>query len=129
MAERKRLGRLLPGGRTLGGPAPGERWQDALKQAAHRCEAVLVLISPEWSHSPWCLAEFLLAKQLGKSIFGVLIEPTPLETLPAELTAEWQLCDLTDGKDLRSFRVSYDSIVPETEVSSPSRGSPALRQD
>ena len=99
------------------GLAPGERWQEALKQAAHHCEAVLVLISPEWSHSPWCLAEFLLAKQLGKSIFSVLVQPAPLETLPAELTAEWQLCDLTDGKDLRSFRVSYDSIVPETEVS------------
>ncbi len=101
----------------LRGLAPGERWQEALKQAAHRCEAVLFLISPVWRDSKWCLAEFLLAKQLGKSIFGVLIEPTPLETLPSEMTVEWQLCDLANGKDRHCCCVCYDPIVPETEVS------------
>jgi hypothetical protein len=28
------------------GLAPGERWQEALKAAADRCEAVLFLVSP-----------------------------------------------------------------------------------
>jgi hypothetical protein len=59
------------------GLAPGERWQEALKAAADRCEAVLFLISPAWRDSPWCLAEFLLAKHLGKTVFGVLVEATP----------------------------------------------------
>src|SRR5215510_4149280 len=76
------------------GLAPGERWQEALKSAADRCEAVLFLISPAWQASRWCIAEFLLAKQLGKTIFGVLVEATPLDMLPREMTAEWQLCDL-----------------------------------
>jgi len=71
-----------------------DRWQEALKSAADRCEAVLFLVSPAWQTSRWCLAEFLLAKQLGKTIFGVLVEATPLEALPREMTAEWQLCDL-----------------------------------
>jgi len=79
------------------GLAPGERWQEALKSAADRCEAVLFLVSPAWQTSRWCLAEFLLAKQLGKTIFGVLVEATPLEALPREMTAEWQLCDLVTG--------------------------------
>ena len=99
------------------GLAPGEKWQAALKQAAHRCEAVVFLISPAWRDSRWCLAEFLLAKQLGKAIFGVLVEATPFDTLPAEMTAEWQLCDLVTGAERRIFRVSHDPIVPETEVS------------
>ena len=99
------------------GLAPGERWQEALKAAADRCEAVLFLITPAWRDSRWCLAEFLLAKQLGKAIFGVLVEATPLETLPPEMTAEWQLCDLARGSDRESFRVALDPIVPETEVS------------
>ena len=88
------------------GLAPGERWQAALKAAADRCEAVLFLISPAWLTSRWCLAEFLLAKQLGKTIFGVLVEEVPLESLPREMTAEWQLCDLVKGSARRSFQAS-----------------------
>ncbi len=75
----------------------GERWQAALKQAAERCELVIFLVSPEWAASKWCLAEFLLAKNLNKRIFGVIVEPTPQGDLPVEMTAEWQLVDLTAG--------------------------------
>ncbi|SET52402.1 Formylglycine-generating enzyme, required for sulfatase activity, contains SUMF1/FGE domain [Nitrosomonas marina] len=99
------------------GLAPGERWQASLKHAAHRCEAVIFLISPAWRDSRWCQAEFLLAKQLGKAIFGVLVEATPLETLPKEMTAEWQLCDLVQGAKRCTYQVSHDPIVPQTEVS------------
>jgi len=76
----------------------GERWQAALKQAAERCELVIFLVSPEWRASEWCVAEFLLAKNLNKRIFGVIIDPIPLERLPVEMTGEWQLVDLTAGK-------------------------------
>src|SRR5512141_2274204 len=86
------------------GLSPGERWQEALKQAADRCEAVLFLISDDWLQSPWCLAEFLLAKQLGKVIFGVLIAPVSLERLPAEMRNEWQLCDLVTGETRERIR-------------------------
>ena len=41
------------------GVVPGERWREALKTAAHRCEAVLCLVSPAWLGSEWCQAEFL----------------------------------------------------------------------
>lgn len=75
----------------------GQRWQEALKQAAERCEVVIFLISPAWAESKWCLAEFLLAKQIGKPIFGVIVEPTPFADIPIEMTAEWQLIDLTAG--------------------------------
>ena len=75
----------------------GERWQAALKAAAERCQMVLFLISPAWAASRWCLAEFLLALQMNKRIFGVIVEPTPLADLPNEMTAEWQLVDLTAG--------------------------------
>jgi hypothetical protein len=95
----------------------GERWQQALKAAADRCEAVLFLISPAWQASRWCLAEFLLAKQLGKTIFGVLIEAAQFDAIPPEMTAEWQLCDLVAGTTRRSFQVSQEPIVPASEVS------------
>ncbi|HXT51577.1 MAG TPA: toll/interleukin-1 receptor domain-containing protein, partial [Thermoanaerobaculia bacterium] len=82
----------------------GERWQAALKQAAERCELVIFLVSPVWAASKWCLAEFLLASNLNKRIFGVMVEPTPFAELPSELTAEWQLVDLTAGE--RDFAVT-----------------------
>jgi TIR domain len=75
----------------------GERWQDALKRAAERCEMVLFVVSPIWAASKWCLAEFLLAKNLNKRIFAVIVEPTPLSELPIEMAAEWQITDLTIG--------------------------------
>jgi hypothetical protein len=84
----------------------GERWQAALKQAAERCELVIFLVSPEWAASKWCLAEFLLAKNLNKRIFGVIVAPTPLADLPNEMTAEWQLVDLTAGKRDHKVTVS-----------------------
>ena len=87
------------------GLAPGERWQEALKAAADRCEAVLFLVSPAWLASRWCLAEFLLAKSLHKRIFGLIIEPVPLERLPSEMTAEWQLCELVAKGRFRTFDV------------------------
>ncbi|MFN0264732.1 TIR domain-containing protein [Tepidamorphus sp. 3E244] len=75
----------------------GERWQEALKHAAERCQLVLFLVSPAWHDSKWCVAEFLLAKQMNKRIAAAIIEPVDLSDLPSELTAEWQLVDLTAG--------------------------------
>ena len=72
----------------------GERWQEALRRAADRCEAVVFIISPAWAQSKWCLAEFLLAKSLHKLIFGVVLKEIAISELPTEMTAEWQLCHL-----------------------------------
>ena len=77
------------------GLVAGERWQEALRRAADRCEAVVFLVSPAWARSKWCLAEFLLARSLNKLIFGVVVEEVPIGELPTEMTSEWQLCDLT----------------------------------
>jgi hypothetical protein len=73
----------------------GEKCQAALKQAAERCELVVFAVSPEWAASKWCLAEFLLAQNLNKRIFGVIVKPIPLAELPAEMTSEWEIVDLT----------------------------------
>lgn len=78
------------------GLAPGERWQSELKKAGETCAAVIVLISPQWAASSWCRTEFLVASQLGKCIFPVLIAPTPFGDLPGELTANLQMADISD---------------------------------
>lgn len=78
------------------GLAPGQRWQEELKKAGERCSAVVVVVSPDWLASKWCQVEFLLASQLGKRIFGVIVAPTPFAELPVELTAHYQLVDISD---------------------------------
>jgi WD40 repeat protein len=78
------------------GLAPGQRWQEELKRAGERCAAVVVLISSEWVESKWCQVEFLLASQLGKRIFAVVIAPIILSSLPIELTAHYQLADISN---------------------------------
>ena len=108
------------------GLVPGQRWQEALRDAADRCEAVLFLVSPAWLESRWCLAEFLLAKSLHKRIFGLLVEPVALARIPAEMTAEWQLCDLSGQEDLLSFSVTVQEH-PAT-VAFPRAGLALLRR-
>ncbi len=110
----------------LGGIAPGERWQDALRAAADRCEAVLFMLSPPWLASQWCQAEFLLAKSLHKRIFGLIVEPVALDRIPTEMTAEWQLCDLTGKEEPRSFEVSVKNRP--VSVSFPVAGLALLRR-
>lgn len=84
----------------------GERWQEALKRASSTCELVIFLISPAWAASKWCLAEFLLAKQMNKLTFAVIVEETPFEEIPTELSSEWQIVDLATGSPRRSFDIS-----------------------
>jgi hypothetical protein len=99
------------------GLVAGDRWQAALKAAAEQCELILIVISPDWAKSRWCLAEFLLAKQMNKQILGVLVKPTPIADLPVELTAEWQLVDLSAPDAGWSTTISPPRFEPETTVS------------
>lgn len=109
------------------GLVAGDRWQAALKAAAESCELILILISPEWARSKWCLAEFLLAKQMNKQILGVVVKPTPLADLPVELTAEWQLVDLSAPDAGWSTNIAPPRFEPETIVRFSGTGLARLR--
>jgi hypothetical protein len=98
------------------GLAPGEHWQEALKAAADRCQAVLFLISPDWLDSRWCRAEFLLAKMLGKAVFPVLIKDVDLQDLPAEMTTVLQVVDVRslEGWEWLKEGLRRAGLDPET---------------
>lgn len=86
------------------GIAAGEQWERALYEAAHRCEAVLFLISRTWLASNWCMNELTLARRLNKRLFGVLIEEgISTQTLPPDLTSTWQVVNLAIGRDRQQF--------------------------
>ncbi len=111
----------------------GERWQDALKRAAERCELVVFLVSPEWARSTWCVAEFQMARSFNKRILPAIIAPTPLADLPVEMSAEWQVIDLIAGVRNHTTTVTLPAdrnkpgVVPTAEVALSSEGLNRLR--
>ncbi len=81
------------------GIVAGQRWKEALQQAAHRCEVVLALVSREWLASGWCKAEVDAARLMGKKIIIALIGVDKSE-VPLDLTDE-QWIDLDGDPDAR----------------------------
>jgi formylglycine-generating enzyme required for sulfatase activity len=109
------------------GIAAGERWERALTEAASRCEAVLLLISHAWLQSRWCLKEFMLARQLNKRLFGVLIEQLEPADLPRDLAGTWQTVDLASGQDHQPFAVTLPRTQQKCEVRFSREGLARLR--
>jgi hypothetical protein len=68
----------------------GQQWQEALRQASDRCEAVICLLSRNWQSSDYCRLEYLLAENLGKQILVARLEDLGV----TDITSKWQRCDL-----------------------------------
>jgi len=68
----------------------GQKWQEALRQASDRCEAVICLLSRNWQSSDYCRLEYLLAENLGKQILVARLE----DLGDIDITSKWQRCDL-----------------------------------
>jgi hypothetical protein len=79
------------------GIAAGERWKMALQKAAHRCEVVLALVSPQWLASQWCKTETDAARLMGKRVIVALIGAEKAQ-IPLDLTDE-QWVDLANDPD------------------------------
>jgi hypothetical protein len=54
------------------GIPPGAEWEKHLYREIKRCQAFLILQTPNWSASRWCFAEFTQARALGKPVFQVV---------------------------------------------------------
>ena len=50
----------------------GADWERTLYEQIQRCQALLIMQTPNWSASRWCFAEFTQARALGKPIFQVV---------------------------------------------------------
>ena len=50
----------------------GENWKEALRKAHTRCEAVILLASPDALDSPECLTEVRKAEDFGKELLAEL---------------------------------------------------------
>ena len=105
----------------------GELWEEALRKAASRCEAVLFLITRAWLGSEWCRDEFKLARHLRKRLFGILLEDIALDELPAIMTREWQLVSVARAGEKRNFSVTLPHTSQTVEVAFSDEGLRRLR--
>jgi WD40 repeat protein len=73
----------------------GERWKDALRKAHSRCEAVILLASPDALASPECLTEVRKAEDFGKDIIVVLLRDLTVDDRRLDSYKERQIVDLS----------------------------------
>jgi WD40 repeat protein len=57
------------------GIPPGSKWEPTLYSKIYEAEAVVLILTRNWSESKWCFAEFTQARALGKTIFPVIEAP------------------------------------------------------
>jgi formylglycine-generating enzyme required for sulfatase activity/Tfp pilus assembly protein PilF len=105
----------------------GERWEDALRDAADRCEAVLFLVSRAWLASEWCRDEFRLARHLRKRLFGILVEDIVTDDLPPMLTREWQVVNIAPAGDTKTFSVTVPQTAEPVQIAFSVEGLRRLR--
>ena len=53
---------------------PGMKWETALYEKLRQAQAVVALCSEHWLDSPWCIAEGMLAREQGKTLFMLVTE-------------------------------------------------------
>jgi formylglycine-generating enzyme required for sulfatase activity len=85
----------------------GERWKEALRRANARCEAVLLLASPEALSSPECLAEVRKAEDYGKEIIVVLLRDVTVEDGRLAAYKDRQIVDLSALPQSHVENVTY----------------------
>ena len=68
----------------------GSSWEQTLYRKLRQCQAVIALVSPAWVASRWCFAELVQARERGKALFLVMVEP-----VDAGVFSDLQRIDLT----------------------------------
>ena len=85
----------------------GERWKEALRNANFRCEAVVLLASPEALSSPECIAEVRKAEDYGKEIIVVLLRDIQLDDRRLDSYKDRQIVSLATQPQNHIETVSY----------------------
>ena len=85
----------------------GERWKDALRKASARCEAVVLLASPDALSSPECLAELRKAEDYGKEIIVVLLRDVQFDDHRLDSFKDRQIVNLASPPQSHVETVHY----------------------
>jgi TIR domain len=83
----------------------GQRWWDQILSGIRRCDALLPILSPAALESHACTLERHYAKELGKSVLPILMEPIHTDLLPPDL-AVVQYVDYTTPGERAAFQIA-----------------------
>jgi hypothetical protein len=94
-----------------GGIPAGANWERTLYEQIQRCQALLILQTPNWSASRWCFAEFTQARALGKPTFQVVQSDEAAAEKP--IAADLQRLDLRHDRQagLEQLRRELERIA------------------
>ena len=96
----------------------GERWKEALRTAHTRCEAVILLASPEALASPECLTEVRKAEDFGKEIIVVLLRDLTIDDRRLDSYKERQIVDLSAPPQAHVEKVDFRGAQHEVRFNS-----------
>jgi TIR domain/Novel STAND NTPase 1 len=73
----------------------GSDWEETMYYKLRQCQAVLALLSPHWLAPKWCFAELVQAREKGKVIFPIKVQPCDA----THVFGDMQQIDLTTHAD------------------------------
>jgi hypothetical protein len=85
----------------------GERWWDGILRSIQEADVVLAVISPSWTESAACKAEWRYARQVNRTVLGLTCELDDSD-LPAEV-AGYQVGRITD---IGRIKTAIDAAQP-----------------
>jgi CHASE2 domain-containing sensor protein len=106
----------------LHGIGAGERWKEALAKANERCEAVVLLASPESLKSTECRIEIRMAEDYGKEIIVAILYLLKIESDELGVYRERQIVDLSQEPREASFTVEHEGRQRTVTFNRPTLG-------
>lgn len=88
----------------------GSDFQEAINRGIEEADNLVYMISPDSLRSPYCQAEIEYARQLNKRIIPLLIRPTEMQEIPAELRS-LQFINFTDNQNEGDRQRDLEKIV------------------
>lgn len=93
---------------VLSGIRAGEDWRQTLQIAINECSAMIVVLSPDYVHSKYCLREMMRADELSRPIIPIILKPVDKTEFPLALQGTQHV----DFRDWRNVEI-YESKLAE----------------
>jgi formylglycine-generating enzyme required for sulfatase activity len=90
--------------------AAGDKWREALRQAAGSCRVVLCVVTPNWLASSECFNEFMAAWYMGRRIVPLLLVPTDAPLDEEQRSRLGRVCGEDQGVNLLACIGADDSL-------------------
>ena len=81
----------------------GADWEQTIRHHLRQCQALLIILTPDWLTSNWCFAELALARDRDKAVFVVRTKPVQSGPVIPAL----QEVDLTKDRDAALAKLAF----------------------